>query len=46
MVTEPAFGAGVYESRLSIYNSFLPPAAADEMADAAVRLLTKAVQKA
>ena len=41
VVTEPAFGAGVYESRLSIHNSFLPPAAADEMADAAVGLLKK-----
>lgn len=45
VATEPAFSAGVYESLLSIYNSFLPPTAADEMADTAVRLLTKAVQK-
>ena len=41
VVTEPAFSAGVYESKLSIYNSFLPPAAADEMAECAVKLLKK-----
>lgn len=41
VVTEPAFSAGVYESRLSKYNSFLPPQAADEMADCAVALLKK-----
>lgn len=41
VVTEPAFSAGVYESKLSKYNSFLPPKAADEMADCAVKLLKK-----
>jgi len=41
VVTEPAFSAGVYESRLSIHNSFLPPSAADEMSHCAVELLKK-----
>jgi hypothetical protein len=41
VVTEPAFSAGVYESMLSKYNSCLPPKAADEMADCAVKLLKK-----
>ena len=41
VVTEPAFSAGVYESKLSMDNSFLPPSAADEMADCAVKLLNK-----
>ncbi|MBQ9805317.1 MAG: neutral/alkaline non-lysosomal ceramidase N-terminal domain-containing protein [Clostridia bacterium] len=41
VVTEPAFSAGVYESRLSKYNSFLPPQAADEMANCALALLKK-----
>ncbi|MBE6601306.1 MAG: hypothetical protein E7637_02220 [Ruminococcaceae bacterium] len=41
VVTEPAFSAGVYESKLSKYNSFLPPSAADEMALHAVQLLKK-----
>ena len=39
VVTEPAFSAGVYESKLAIYNSFLPPSAATEMAERAVQLL-------
>lgn len=41
VVTEPAFSAGVYESKLSLHNSFLPPSAADEMAECAVELLKK-----
>lgn len=41
VVTEPAFSAGVYESRLSKYNSFLTPADADEMSSCAVKLLKK-----
>ena len=41
VVTEPAFSAGVYESRLSKYNSFLPPSAADDMVACAVKLLKK-----
>lgn len=41
VVTEPAFSAGVYESLLSKYNSCLPPTAADEMADCAVKVLKK-----
>jgi len=41
VVTEPAFSAGVYESRLSKYNSFLTPADADEMAGRVVALLKK-----
>ena len=41
VVTEPAFSAGVYESRLAIYNSFLPPTAAKEMSDCAVGVLKK-----
>ncbi len=41
VVTESAFSAGVYESKLSKYNSFLPPKAANEMADCAVKLLKK-----
>jgi len=41
VVTEPAFSAGVYESKLSLTNSFLPPSAAEEMAARADKLLNR-----
>jgi hypothetical protein len=39
VVTEPAFSAGVYETKLSRYNSSLSPDAADRMVEVAGKLL-------
>ncbi len=41
LVTEPAFSAGVYESKLSRYNSFLSPSDAHRMVEVAVNLLCR-----
>ena len=41
VVSEPAFSAGVYESKLSRYNSSLSPDAGDRMVEVADKLLKK-----
>ncbi len=41
VVTEPAFSAGVYETKLSRYNSALSPDAADRMVETADKLMKK-----
>ena len=41
VVSEPAFSAGVYESKLSRYNSSLSPEAGDRMVEVADKLMKK-----
>ena len=41
IATEPSFSGGCYESKLCIYNAFMPPVTAQKLVDNTVQLLKK-----